>query len=166
MMDFQNRAKEIQIFSEGNPSRTGRKSKFLGRKSKLNASLSFAESSLIKGLRRPPTAFFLLGRFRPQKRRGVGGTYSLRAVSRSFRLHLGSSSLLEQVKGWRRFRSRILVLVRRLDAIPSDPAAASLIARKREPSTGHPRVMSPGDRGACGKRQEIDPMSGRNASAS
>jgi hypothetical protein len=53
--------KEIQIFSEGNPGRMGRESKPNGRKSKFKALISFAESSLINDLQRPPTAFFLLG---------------------------------------------------------------------------------------------------------
>jgi hypothetical protein len=49
--------KEIQIFSEGNPSRMGRESKPNGRKSKFKALISFAESSLINDLQRPPLLF-------------------------------------------------------------------------------------------------------------
>jgi hypothetical protein len=45
--------KEIQAGSEGNPRKTGRKSKFI-------PSISFAESSLFKNLRRPPQNFFFL----------------------------------------------------------------------------------------------------------
>jgi hypothetical protein len=57
MMDFQIHCKEIQIFrkeiqagSEGNQRKTG-------RKSKLIPSISMAESSLFKDLRRPPRHF-------------------------------------------------------------------------------------------------------------
>jgi hypothetical protein len=44
-------------FSEGNPRPIGSNSKFGGRKSKLSPRVSFAESSLIKALCRPPRPF-------------------------------------------------------------------------------------------------------------
>jgi hypothetical protein len=71
MMDFQILGKEIQIFSEGNPSRVGRKSKETGRKSKLNPSISFAEPSLFKGLCRPPGPFLTALVLRRHAQRGV-----------------------------------------------------------------------------------------------
>jgi hypothetical protein len=149
--------KEIQIFSEGNPSRMGRESKPNGRKSKFKALISFAESSLINDLQRPPTAFSFWGRFRPQSRHGSASVARLlRIVSRSFCLRFSSSVLMKQVKGWRHFDRG------RLDAICADLAAASLTeANMRERC--RPRVpgREPGDRGA-GKDRAIDPMSGKN----
>jgi hypothetical protein len=63
----------------------------------------------------------------------------------------GSSGLMKQVKGWRRFDRG------RLDAIGADLTAASLIARKRESSSPRPQGR--------GNDRAIDPMSGKNTSA-
>jgi hypothetical protein len=56
-LEADQRWKEIQTLPEGNPRLFGSKSKFFGRKSKLNALVFFAGSSLFKDLRRPPERF-------------------------------------------------------------------------------------------------------------
>jgi hypothetical protein len=63
--------KEIQTFPEGNPRLFGRKTKFFERESKLNASLSFAESSLFNRLRGPLPIFSFWSRFLLQTPRRV-----------------------------------------------------------------------------------------------
>ena len=135
------RWKEIQDFSEGNPSRNGRNPNIPGRKSKLNASLSFAKSSLFKDLRRPPRHFG----FEPSGRCGSVGVRVFAPGSSSVLLFVsGSSGLFRQVKGWRRFDRGWRPCETRRRRFRPTCRPRSLIAREgNQESTEHPRVMSP-----------------------
>jgi hypothetical protein len=97
--------KEIQTFPEGNPRLFGRESKFFGRKSKLNASVSFAGSSLIKALRRPPGAPFCCTPL-PASKEDMGWRRRclFACICRFPGLHRVPMVFSSEVKGWRRFK--------------------------------------------------------------
>jgi hypothetical protein len=143
MKDFQTFRKEIQIFRkeiQAGPEGT-----------KFNPSISFAESSLMKGLRRPPHGLFCFWAASGLKgaaesvRRCLFALGSLSVLLSSFRV-LRSSRASE---GLAPFWSRICVFVRRMDAICPTRRAASLKGENQgtsvhESPSHNPRVMSPG----------------------
>jgi hypothetical protein len=72
-----------------------------------NPSISFAESRLIKGLRRPPGLFPFLRRFRPQRSAAAKALLvGFGLLRRSFDLRFGVLRSIEQGKSWRRFQDR------------------------------------------------------------
>jgi hypothetical protein len=140
MKDFQISRKEIQAKGNKNPNPAE-------RNSKENPWISFAESSLIKELRRPPRPFFFLGRFRPSKaHRQRRRCLFVPDCPSSFCLHFGILRYSRARERLAPFRSRVLVLVRRLTPFPPDLAATSLNGAKKGTLHG------PKARGA-GKRQ-------------
>jgi hypothetical protein len=116
--------------------------------------ISFAQSSLIKGLRRPLGPFFSFAPFPPQTRRGRRRRCPLAPFVcqfpwSSFRVPLAFSS---EVKGWRLLQDRGC-----LDAISARPDGREASTRKGNPaSTGH---------GLADKDRPVDPMSGKNTPA-
>jgi hypothetical protein len=128
--------KEIQAGAEGNPRKTG-------SKSKLNPSISFTESSLFKGLHRPPTVFFprpIPASDSAAKRQSRRRLFAPKLFVGPSVFVFGSSGCLSKsMKGWRLFRSRTL------GAVSTRPVGSEASrARKGNPaSTAYPRAMSP-----------------------
>jgi hypothetical protein len=135
-------------FSQRNPSRAQ-------QNPNSNPWISFAESSLIKELRRPPG---LLGRFRPQRRHR---RWPRLFASGCLSLLLSSFLILqfhEASEGLAPFRSRILVFVRRLDAISARvrrPRALRAGTEGTVASTEQSPGREPGDRGRAEKTGQL-----------
>jgi hypothetical protein len=88
--------KEIQISSEGNPRKTG-------RKSKLNPTISFAESSLFNDLHQPPGNFSFLEPLPTEKAQRRTSPVRPGSLFGPSVFVFGSSDLFKQAKGRRRF---------------------------------------------------------------
>jgi hypothetical protein len=93
--------KEIQTFPEGNPRVFGRKSK---ENQKEIQAFVFRRSSLFNHLRRPLGIFFFKSMPASKHGGGVGVACSPAGCSSVLSVFVsGSSGLVKQVKGWRRF---------------------------------------------------------------
>jgi hypothetical protein len=125
-------------------------------KSFQKTSIHFLESTLINGLQANGTKKTMMVRLT-----GLG--CRRRLVHRPSVFVSGSSGLIEQVKGWRRFMVADGVLVGRVGAVSARPQGPrSLVAPEGE--SRRPRIpgfMSPGTEDPR-KDRPIDPMCGKN----
>ena len=154
--------REIHIFrrekSKPNPNPSqirASSSKACPNSSQENPWISFAESSLIKELRRPPRPFFFCAPISPSRRPGGSAGAARPPSVVPFRLHFRVLRSRGQVKGWRHFDRE------RLGGDSADLPAASLTKANR----GNPRVLGLVSETEVRKKRAIDPTSGKNSSA-